>query len=91
MKSLFRFQNWFHKDGEPTCTEVRKLSSAYLEEELPEAQTERLRRHLVWCTVCNAFVATLNATMELLRGLPQRKAPPSLKEEVLKRTREDPE
>ncbi len=81
----------FRKRGEMECPEVRKLSSDYLEGELPESVFDRFRFHLHQCENCNAFVATLRATINTLRGLPRREASPELKRRILEQMQDPPE
>ena len=67
---------------DPECEEVRSLSSDYIDEDLDEARTSRLRAHLEMCGPCTAFVNTLRATVRLLRLTPRRDAPDDLRQRV---------
>ena len=64
------------------CAEVRELSSDYIDEDLDQASTNRLRRHLEMCGPCNAFVNTLRATVRLLRNTPKHGAPDGFRQRV---------
>ena len=70
------------------CAEVRELSSEYIDEELDQPSTSRLRRHLEMCGPCNAFVNTLRATVRLLRSTPKRGAPDEFRQRVRERLEE---
>ena len=70
------------KGEELDCQDVRELSSDYLEEEITEDQAVKVRRHLDKCKVCTAFIATLKATLELLRSVPRIKAPETLRKRL---------
>lgn len=64
------------------CAELRQHASEYLEADIPEAEKERIRRHLEECDGCKSFVETLRSTITMLRGLPTQAVPPSLKERL---------
>ena len=74
---LFRRRN-----QEADCREVRTLSSDYIDEELEQAEAERVSRHLEWCSPCNWFVETLRATVKMLRATPKREAPSDFRQRV---------
>ena len=80
IKKLFR-------GGDVDCNEVRRLSSDYLEEDLPEAKQSAMQGHLSKCGPCRAFVDTLASTIGVLRRLPRVQAPPGLKQSLLDQTR----
>ncbi|MBI4298821.1 MAG: zf-HC2 domain-containing protein [Chloroflexi bacterium] len=61
------------------CQDARKLSSDYLEEAVTEGNAAKIRRHIEMCKACAAFFATLKATLHLIRSLPSRQAPESLR------------
>ena len=73
--------------GEVDCKEVRRLSSGYLEEELPEAKHSAIRFHLSKCGPCKAFVQTLASTIGLLSRLPRISAPPGFKQSLIDQAR----
>ncbi len=84
---MFRpFKKLFHR-GEMDCKEVRKLSSDYLEDDVAPAKRSAIHAHLSKCGPCQAFVATLAATIGLLSRLPRVPAPPSFKRSLLERTK----
>lgn len=66
------------------CAEVRKQASAYLEAEIPQAKRERIRRHLEGCEGCRRFFETLAATITMLKELPSRAIPQTLKSRLLR-------
>ena len=71
--------------GEVDCNDVRRLSSDYLEDDLPEVKQSAIRTHLGNCGPCRAFVETLATTIGILSRLPRVSAPSSLKESVMNR------
>jgi len=81
----------FRKRGSTECTEVREQSSEYLDGGLPTTVGERFRFHLQQCENCNAFVATLRATVNTLRGLPRRPVPQDLQSRIMEKTQGPPE
>ena len=82
------FRIFRRKKEEADCAEVRELSSEYIDEELDQASTSRLRRHLEMCGPCNSFVNTLRATVRLLRSTPKREAPDDFRQRVRERLKE---
>ena len=48
------------------CAQVRELSSAYLEKDLPPSLMERIKKHLDQCHLCTAFVRSLAATVRMM-------------------------
>lgn len=75
--------------GEVDCKEVRRLSSEYLEQELPAAKQSAIQFHLSKCGPCKAFVATLASTIGLLSRLPRISAPPGFKQSLIDQSRGD--
>ena len=73
------------KRGEVDCSDVRRLSSDYLEDDLPEVKHSAIRTHLSNCGPCRAFVETLASTIGILSRLPRVSAPSSFKESVMTR------
>jgi len=55
-----------HKHGSEQCREVFARLSEYLDEELDPALCEAIERHNTDCAPCEAFVASLRATVDLL-------------------------
>ena len=84
IKKLFR-------GGDEDCHEVRRSSSAYLDEDLPPAKQSAMQAHLSKCGPCRAFVDTLASTIGVLRRLPRVQASQSLKQSLLDQTRHDGE
>ena len=82
IKKLFR-------GGDVDCNEVRRSSSAYLEEDLPQAKQSAMKAHLSKCGPCRAFVDTLASTIGVLRRLPRVQASQSLKHSLLDQARPD--
>ena len=56
MRSLL--DKMFGRGGEVDCDEVQRLSSDYLEEELPPPKQSAIQFHLSKCGPCKAFVET---------------------------------
>ncbi len=71
------------------CNEVRRLSSDYLEEDLPAAKQSIIQSHIANCGPCRAFIDTLASTIGILSKLPQVAAPAYFKQSILERTREE--
>jgi len=78
IKSIFR-------RGEVDCTEVRRLSSDYLDDDLPQVKKSGIQAHLSNCGPCRAFVETLASTIGILARFPRVSAPSSFKESVMDR------
>ncbi len=71
--------------GEVDCNEVRRLSSDYIEDDLPQVKHSAIRTHLSNCGPGRAFVETLASTIGILSRLPRVSAPSSLKQSVMDR------
>ncbi len=71
------------------CDEVRRLSSDYLEEDLPPAKRSLIQSHIANCGPCQAFIDTLASTISILSKLPRVAAPAYFKQSILERTREE--
>ncbi len=71
------------------CNEVRRLSSDYLEEDLPVAKQSVIQSHIANCGPCRAFIDTLASTIGILSKLPRVAVPASLKQSILERTRDE--
>lgn len=64
------------------CASVRNLLSAYLDSELPGAEMQQVRAHLLECSACRAECDDLREVKSLLRGLPRCCAPNGLEERL---------
>lgn len=64
------------------CAEVRAVSSDFVDGELDEARTAKVKSHLEKCGLCMAFVNTLRATVNMLRDMPKREAPAGFSQRV---------
>ena len=63
------------------CVELVALATEYLEDALPQAERERIERHLGACDGCEAHLAQLRTAIELAGTL----APERLSEETAQR------
>ena len=81
----------FFGKREMNCEEVGKLSSEYLDEELPTSRLERFRAHLSGCAPCQAFVDGLASMVSMLTTLPKTKSPPTLKQSIMEAIGEEQE
>ena len=87
-----RLTRLFRRQKEDTdCHEVRALSSDYIDGELDQAGTDRVKTHLDWCPPCNAFVNTLRATVAMLRDGPRHKASDELRQRIREKVRDSSE
>ena len=75
--------------GEPDCAEILEGSSDYLDAELPPPKMAAFQAHLSKCAPCRAFVETLASTIGLLSGLPRVTAPPTFKQSIIERARQE--
>ena len=82
IKKLFR-------KGEVDCEEVRRVSSDYIEEDLPPPRMSAVHAHLSNCGPCKAFVDTLATTIGMLARLPRVKAPDKFKQSVMDRIKRE--
>ena len=71
------------------CQDVRKLSSEYLDEDLPPSRLERFRAHLSGCAPCQAFVDGLASMVRMLTTLPKTESPPTLRQSIIERIAEE--
>lgn len=55
---------------EPRCKELFAELSGYLDDELDDSLCEELEKHLHGCAPCQAFLATLQGTIEQCRAVP---------------------
>ncbi len=70
--------------------QVRRLSSDYIDCELDQEAVNTVEGHLAWCPPCEAFIATLRATVGLLGSSEMRQAPPTFKDDLRRRLQSDP-
>ena len=72
---------------EPRCKDLFAELSGYLDDELDDSLCEELERHLHGCAACQAFLATLQGTIEQCRAVPGASPDPhaasKLRREVL--------
>ncbi len=72
---------------EPRCKELFAELSGYLDDELDDSLCEELEKHLHGCAPCQAFLATLQGTIEQCRAVPGASPNPdaasNLRREVL--------
>ncbi len=71
--------------------EVRRLSSDYLDGDLPNTLMEKVRLHLDKCGPCASFFKSLSSTIRLLSEMGRQEAPANLKSSILERVRRDGE
>ena len=70
------------------CTEVWKLSSEYLDGNLPATRLQRFRAHISNCRPCQSFVESLSSIVGLLAKLTPIQSPPTLKSSIIERIAE---
>ena len=70
-------------DRELTCAQVVELVTAYLEQRLPEADTERFEEHLVFCDGCSTYLDQMRATIATAGALRREDVPAALKDQLL--------
>jgi anti-sigma factor RsiW len=68
-------------------SKVRARLDEYLERDLPTREYDRVSKHLAECTECRAELRDLEATVNLLRRLPDPELPPAFTETVMARVR----
>lgn len=59
------------------CREVRSLLSAYMDGQVADSERTRFEAHLAICAACQKELASLRATVALLRQLPPLRVPRS--------------
>ena len=64
------------------CDEIKTLLNPYVDNELTQADTEQVKKHLAECPACAKETAELIKVKEMLRGLPELTAPAGLLEGV---------
>lgn len=66
-----------HREGQPArCKAMFAELSDYLDEQLDDSLCEELERHMAGCEPCQAFIATLEATIEQCRNSGRDCPPP---------------
>lgn len=58
-----------------TCSDIRSLSSNYLDDELPSELCDRVQRHLLKCAGCAQEISTLGTAVSALRAAHPTPAP----------------
>ena len=73
------------------CKEVREQASDLIdgEDRASGPLVEKLQRHLAKCRPCNAFVRTLQATVDALRATPREAATNDRKERLRRISQEE--
>ena len=84
-----RAQRRLHQEGRPArCKAMIAELSNYLDEKLDDTLCEELERHMTGCEPCQAFVATLEATIERCRKSARGCPPPEaakLRQELMQK------
>ena len=70
------------------CVEVRKLSSEYLEGDLPPSRLQIFRDHISNCRFCQSFIDSLASVVNMLSKLPKMQSPPALKQSIIEVVKE---
>ncbi|MEE8363294.1 MAG: hypothetical protein V3S18_04415 [Dehalococcoidia bacterium] len=88
--------SWFRRsraDGPPgaelDCEDLRASGSDWLDDDLPESLSTRIRNHLGLCNDCDGWLKSLATTVGLLRDMPAAEAPESTREKVRRIARGD--
>lgn len=58
-----------------SCRDVGRLTSDYLNRDLPWRRRLAIRAHLLMCEGCTRYVAQMRATLQLLRSMGQDASP----------------
>jgi anti-sigma factor RsiW len=53
-----------------SCAELVELVTEYFEDQLPDAERERIREHLLLCDGCHAHVEQVRAVLRVAGTLP---------------------
>lgn len=69
------------------CTQLRGLSSDYVDGELDTQTSGGITHHLQGCPPCLAFIETLKATISLIKDPQGKKAPDGLRARLFERLR----
>ncbi len=65
------------------CVHLVELVTDYLDGTLPDAQAQRLERHLGTCPGCTAYLEQLRAVAGSLRGVTDESFPPEMREGLI--------
>lgn len=71
------------------CREMTEYATDYMEGRLGFWMSVRFRAHLLMCRFCSRYLRQMHATIEALRRLPKSRAPDSVKEDLLRRFRDE--
>jgi predicted anti-sigma-YlaC factor YlaD len=63
--------------------DFRDISSDYVDGEVTGGALRKADTHMDRCGPCRTFLDTLKATVAMLRGTPERNAPPNLRADIL--------
>ena len=77
------------RSTELDCTGVRKMSSEYMEGNLPPSRMERFRAHVSKCGPCQSFVDSLTSMVGMLTRMPKMPSPPTLNDSIMNRIAEE--
>lgn len=66
-----------------SCQEMVERTTAYLEEQLSEAEARWTEEHLAGCPPCRAYIAQMRATIAALRSLAEPSLDPELRDRIL--------
>ena len=64
------------------CAEVRDNASDFIDGEVSSRLTTRIRHHLGLCADCDPWFTSLAQTVGLVRQIPQKDVPGSVKEKI---------
>lgn len=67
------------------CRDARELLSAWIDEQLAEAEELSVRAHLEGCVACRALARELESTVAAVRSLPRIEAAPDFTARVVSR------
>jgi anti-sigma factor (TIGR02949 family) len=65
------------------CVELVELVTDYLDGALPDAQAQRLERHLGTCPGCTEYLEQLRTVAGSLRGLTEESFPEEMRDGVI--------
>jgi len=71
-----------------TCEEVRELLSLYIDGNLDPSTREALEKHIESCAECEAELAGLRQTVEILRSLEEVEVPETFRSSLMEKVRE---
>jgi anti-sigma factor (TIGR02949 family) len=74
-----------HRHGSAECRAIFARLSEYLDRELDPELCERIDEHLAGCPACEAFLASLRRTVELLGDVEPVELPEAVRSEILER------